>query len=353
MKLKSIIIILVVIGVLAGLKIAFFPSPVDQSSQPQPMKGMASPVSVYVIKAEKLENTLTASGTILANEEVELKPEIAGKIVSLPLKEGTDISQGQLLVKINDADFQAQYRKLQLQYELADKNLRRQAELLKISGISQADFDASQNAVNTIKADIDYVQAQIAKTEIHSPFNGMIGLKNVSEGAYVSIGTVVATAMQIDPVKIDFSVAEQYAPFIKKCVKVDFNIDGIKEKITGEIYAIETKIDVNTRTFLVRAICPNKSKAIFPGAFAHINVLLKDIEDAVMIPTEAVIPELRGKKVFVVKNGKAKPMPIETGIRGSAKVQILKGLQIGDSVITTGIMQLRPDAMVKVINGKK
>ncbi len=352
MKIKNVLILLIIVGVLLTLKFIFFPSELQQAQMPQQGKGMPTTVSVYVISSEKLENTLDASGTILANEEVELKPEIAGKIISLPLKEGTTVSQNQLLVKINDADFQAQLKKLQLQYQLAETTLKRQQELLKINGISQEEFDVSQNAVNTIKADIDYVQSQISKTEIRAPFNGTVGLKNVSEGAYVSVGTILATVLQIDPVKIDFAVAERYAPYIQKGVKVVFNIDGMKQDEEGEIYAVEPKIDMNTRTMMVRAICPNKEKIIFPGAFANVKVLLKDIDNAVMIPTEAVIPELRGKKVYTVKNGKAFPVMIETGIRTSSKVQVLNGLQIGDTVVTTGIMQLKPDAPVKIIQLK-
>src|ERR1700746_3620167 len=233
MKVKNLIIIILIVGLLLTLKFMLFPSEADQLAAPQKGKGGASMVSAFVIKPEKLENTVLASGTIVANEEVELKPEIAGKIISLPLAEGTAVSQNQLLAKINDADFQAQYKKLQLQYDLAKEKLAHQQELLKISGISQEDFDVSQNAVNTIKADMDYVQSQIAKTEIRSPFNGIVGLKKVSEGSYVAMGTTIASVFQIDPVKIDFSVSERYAPFIQKGVKVIFNIDGLKEDAEG------------------------------------------------------------------------------------------------------------------------
>ena len=346
--MKNIIIICIVIGVMLGLKFIFFPAQTDQSKQPQQAKGMATNVSVYVIKAEKLENILTASGTIVANEDVELKPEIAGKIISLPLKEGTEVTQGQLLVKINDADFQAQLKKSQVQYDLADKQLKRQQELLKINGVSQQDFDIAQNSVNSIKADIDYIQSQIAKTEIKAPFNGIIGLKKISEGSYITAGTTIASVFEIDPVKIDFSVSERYSPYIKKGVKVLFHIDGIKDSIVGAVYAVEPKIDMNTRTIQVRAICPNKNGAIFPGAFAHIEVLLKDIEDAVMIPTEAVVPEIRDKIVYVIKNGKAQSVVIETGVRTTSKVQIITGLKSGDSVVTTGIMQLKQGAAVSI-----
>jgi len=348
MKAKSILIIILIITILIVAKLVFFPTPTSKNKGTQQNKVIANPVVAFIIKPEKLENIIYASGTIVANEEVELKPEISGKIIALPLKEGSMVTKNQLLVKINDADFQAQLKKLELEYELADTQLKRQQELLKINGISQEDFDVTQNKANTIKADIDYLQSQIAKTEIRAPFNGIVGLKSVSEGSYISVGTKIATVLQIDPVKIDFSVSERYAPFIHKGIKVVFNIDGIKGDIEGEVYAVDPKIDLNTRTIQVRAICPNKNTSIFPGAFANIKVLLKDIDDAVMIPTEAVIPELRGKKVYLVKNGKAESVMIETGVRTSSKVQVLDGLKIGDTIVTTGIMQLRPNALVEI-----
>jgi membrane fusion protein, multidrug efflux system len=348
MKIKNILIVVIIVGALLALKFIFFPPPASKNVAQQQGKGQATMVTAFVIKPEKLENIIYASGTILANEEVELKPEIGGKIISLPLKEGSVVNSGELLVKINDADFKAQLKKLQSQYELAETQLKRQQELLKVNGISQQEFDITQSNINTIKADMDYVQSQISKTEIRAPFNGIVGLKQVSEGSYVSAGAAIANIVQIDPVKIDFSVSERYAPHIHKGVKVLFNIEGMKDAIEGEVYAVEPKIDMNTRTIQVRAICPNKNKSIFPGAYARIQVLLKDIEDAILIPTEAVIPELKGKMVFIVKKGNATPVKVETGVRTSNKVQILSGLQAGDTVITTGVMQLKPDAVVEI-----
>ncbi len=348
MKIKIFLIIVIIISGLAGVKLVFFPSPSTINNAAQQARGAANLVSVYVIKPQKLENSIYASGTIIANEEVELKPEMAGKIIALPLKEGVAVTKGELLVKINDADLQAQLKKIQSQYELATTQLKRQQELLKINGISQADFDIAQNATNSIKADVDVILAQIAKTEIRAPFNGFVGLKNVSEGSFVTAGLTIATVLELDPVKINFSISERYAHFIQKGIKVIFSIEGIKENTEGEVYAVEPKIDMNTRTIQVRAICPNKKGAIFPGAFAKIQVLLKDNSDAIMIPTESVIPELRGKKVYVVKNGKAQSVMIETGVRTSIAVQVLSGLSIGDTLITSGIMQLKPDALVKI-----
>lgn len=352
MKLKNILIIALVVGALAALKIFVFPSKSNTTNAAPQGKGAANVVSAYVIKPEKLENVVYASGTILANEEVELKPEIAGKITQLLFKEGTSVLKGQLLVKINDADFQAQMKKLKLENELSETQLKRQQELVKISGISQQEFEIAQNATNTIKADIDYLKSQIEKTEIRAPFNGFIGLKNVSEGAYVTMAAVIANIQQVNPVKLDFSVSERYSDVVKKGDKVIFTIEGNNKKLEGEVFAIEPKIDMATRTLRVRAICPNNQGRVYPGAFARVQLSFDNIENAVMIPTEAIIPDLKGKKVYRIKDGKAEYVKVETGLRTESKIQITEGLTDGDTIVTTGIMQLKPGATVKIIDFK-
>lgn len=349
MKIKNLIIVVIVLAVLIGSKIIFFPGNSEQAMQAKG-KGVAAPANVtaYVAKTEKMSNLLTASGTILANEDVQLQPELSGKIVRLNFKEGSKVSRGQLLVKINDADFQAQYKKLQFKHSLAEETMLRQKQLLAINGISQQEFDQAQNELNTIKADMDFATAQILKTEIKAPFDGIIGLKNVSEGAFISPTTIIASIQQIDPVKIDFSIPERYASFLKKNTKVVFSIEGTDQEYTGFVFAIEPKIDLASRTVHVRAICENSKATIYPGAFANLKIFLNDIDNAILIPTEAIIPDINGQKVFVLKNGKAAFARVETGIRTEAKIQITKGLVVGDTIITTGIMQLRPDAFVKI-----
>jgi membrane fusion protein (multidrug efflux system) len=353
MKIKTIILIVLVIGVLLALKYFLFPSK-NTGGPPaaQQSKGMPGVVTAFVVKAETLENSVYASGTVMANEEVELKPELAGKIVQLNLKEGSPVTKGQLLVKINDAEFQAQLKKLQLENSLAETQLKREQELLKISGISQQDVDISQNKVSSIKADIEYLQSQIAKTEIRAPFDGWVGLKNVSEGAYVTSATIIANIQQINPVKLDFSVSERYSDQVKKGDKVIFSIEGLKKSFTGEVFAVEPKIDMATRTLKVRAICPNSQGIVYPGAFARVQLTLGDIDNAMMVPTEAVIPDLKGKKVIRVKDGKADFIRVETGLRTDVAVQVTSGLNPGDTIVTTGIMSLKPGAAVKITDLK-
>lgn len=355
MKLKNFIIIVLLICMLLVIKFVFFPSESHPDSKAAAgSRGAAlSNVTAIVIKPEKLSNEVYASGTILANEEVQLQSELSGKITQLNFQEGSKVNKGQLLVKINDADLQANYKKLQLQYQLAEDKLNRQKQLLAIKGISQEEFDTHQNQYNVIKADMDFATAQIAKTEIKAPFDGVIGLKNVSEGAYVSPSVVIAAIQQINPVKINFSVSERYSSIVKKDDKITFTLEGNKDVLSGQVYAIEPKIDMSTRTMQVRAICPNAKGNIYPGAFARVQLALSDIDSALMIPTEAIIPDLKGKKVYRIKNGQAEQVKVITGLRTDLNIQIIEGLRAGDTVIVKGIMQLKRGSAVKITEIKQ
>jgi membrane fusion protein (multidrug efflux system) len=353
MKLKNLILLAVVITALLLAKFFFFPSQSgvpDQKGGGKPGGGGGAPANVtaVVLHPEKLSNEVYASGTIMANEEVKLQPELSGKIVQLNFQEGSKVSKGQLLVKINDADLQANYKKLQLQYKLAEEKLNRQKQLLAINGISQEEFDVLQNQYDVVKADMDYATAQIAKTEIRAPFDGMIGLKSVSEGAYVTPATVIAGIQQVNPLKIDFFVAEQYSAAVKKGAELHFTVEGNNEKLSGQVYAVEPKIDMSTRSLQVRAVCPNAKGTILPGAFARVQLQLGGVDSALMLPTEAVIPDLKGKKVFVIRNGQAEPQKVVTGLRTDEKIQVVEGLKAGDTVVARGIMQLKPGTPVKI-----
>ncbi|WP_143304495.1 efflux RND transporter periplasmic adaptor subunit [Chitinophaga vietnamensis] len=304
-------------------------------------------IDAWIVKNAPLSQYVDASGTLQSNEEVEVKPEINGRITHLYFKEGTNVKKGDLLVKLYDEDLKAQLQKLKLQQQLAKTTLERQENLLKINGISRQDVDVTRNQVSAFGADMDYTQTQLQKTELRAPFNGRLGLRNVSEGAIVSSTVVITTLQQIDPLKIDFSVAEKYRNLIHNGDKVSFYVAGDNKEYTGSIYAIDPKIDLNTRMVKLRAIVPNNNGALFPGSFAKVRINLKDMPDAMMIPSQAVIPGTRDKKVIIADSGRAKFIVVETGIRDEANVQITSGLKAGDTVITTGILQLKPGAVLK------
>lgn len=305
-------------------------------------------VSAVVVFPQALDDNLYSSGTVLANEEVQIRNEVPGKIVSINFTEGTKVNKGDLLVKLFDEDLKAQLRKLNLQKELAEKTEARQKDLLTAKGISQQDYEIVLNNLNTINADIDLVKVSLSKTEIRSPFNGSIGLKSVSVGAFLSANTIIAAIQDIDPLKLEFTIPEKYRDLIANNTEFTFTSESASGIFKGRIYAFEPRVDISTRSFLVRAICPNSDHRIFPGAFAHVSIPLKRISDAILLPTQAVIPELKGQSVYVSEAGIAKKVKVETGIRTDSKVQITGGLQIGDTVLITGMMQVRPKSPLRI-----
>jgi len=335
------IVIFLVYKQVAGGKKAQTPAP---QSAPGPKSVLAD---AFIVRSAPLDEVIEASGTLQSNEEVEVKAEISGRITHLYFKEGTNVAKGTLLVKIYDEDLKAQLQKLKLQQQLAKTTLERQENLLKINGISQQDVDVTRNQVSAYGADMEYTQTQLQKTELRAPFSGKLGLRNVSEGAIISPTVVLTTLQQIDPLKIDFAVPEKYRNVIKLHDQVTFKVSGDKNDYKGSIYAIDPKIDLATRTVKIRAIVPNSGNKLFPGSFAKVVITLKDMPDAIMIPTQAVIPGTRDKKVIVADQGKAKFVIVETGIRNETNVQITSGLNVGDTVITTGIMQLKPGMILK------
>lgn len=342
------ILLIVVIGFMAVNKIVSLNTKkkkisVTNNSAPPPVM-----VNAYIVKPQKIENAVMSTGTAMANELVSLQPEMPGRVVKINFREGSLVSKGSLLVKLFDTDLQAQLKKLKLQEELAVKNEQRLKELLKINAVSQQEYDLGLNQLNTIQADMDLIRANIQKTEIRAPFTGKTGLRNISEGAFVSSATIITSIQQLQPLRIDFSIPEKYVQLINKNPQIEFTIEGSDEIFTAPIYAIDPSIDPNTRSVKMRALFPNKKTEIFPGAFIKILMPLETLENGIMIPTEAVIPELKGQKVFISKNGKAFPQKIELGLRNDSTIQVLSGLHPGDTVIITGIMQLRPESPLKI-----
>ena len=236
-----------------------------------------------------------------------------------------------------------------MQIQLASEQEKRQKQLYEINGISKEQYDIALNQVNTLKADHENLIASIRKREIRAPFDGIIGLRYISEGGYVSQTTRIASIQKINPLKVDFSIPEKYSDDVAVGDIVEFSSDETKLRFTGKLYAIEPKIDPVTRTLQLRALCDNKNEKIFPGAYVQIELRLKNIADALMVPSQAIIPVLKGQTILVKRKGVVVSLPVRTGIRTASLVQILDGISAGDTVLTTGLMQARPGMPVTVV----
>ncbi len=306
-------------------------------------------VNAHLVKTEQLDDKIFTSGTLLANDEVELRSELTGKATKIYFEEGSKVAAGELLVKINDAELRAQLQREKYRQELAMQREERQRQLLKGNLVSQETYDVALNELNTIKAGIELINAQIEKTEIRAPFAGQIGLKYVSDGSYITPSTRIATLQSTNPVKVDFSIPEKYAGEIRRGAKITFRIQGLNSAYQGSVYAVEPKIDQVTRTVQIRATSPNPNGELIPGAFAEVELVLKTIRAAMTLPAQALIPELSGHRVFLYKGGVVQSQAVEIGIRASSTVQITKGVQPGDTVLTSGILQVRPGSLVNIV----
>lgn len=302
-------------------------------------------VDILIASSEDFSSSLEVNGTVLSNEMVELHPEVSGRLTFLNIPDGGSVKAGTLLAKINDADLQAQKEQLKTQLDLAFKTERRLSDLLKVNGVNQSDYDAAISQVNTLQANIKYVDAQLDKTVIKAPFAGQLGLRQVSPGAYVTPATLIGTLRQTDKVKIDFTVPETYTDLIRTGHKVIVQSNNSGDTLIATIAAIEPQINAATRNMKVRAFLDNGM--ILPGAF--VKIMLLQNRKAVLVPTNAIIPDAFTNQVVMVKNNKALFKTVETGQRNASMVEITSGVELGDSIIISGMLYVRPDAPVKIL----
>jgi membrane fusion protein (multidrug efflux system) len=305
-------------------------------------------VITQVIQPTRLDRTIVATGTLLANEEIDLKNEIAGRVISLNFAEGRPVGQGALLVKINDADLRATQKKLELQLQLAEHDQTRAKSLVAQKLLSDAEYDAIENKLEMARADLDNIKASIAKTEIRAPFSGIVGLRSVSAGSNIPVATSIAHLSQVDPIKVEFTVPEKYASELHVGTPITFTTAGAEREYSGSVYAIDPKINVDTRSVTVRAMSRNADHSLLPGNFAKIAITLNTVNDALAIPTTSILPIMDGQKVFLYQHGKAVSKKIEIGMRTDSSLQVTSGLAVGDTVITSGILQLHDGSPVTI-----
>ncbi|PKP10808.1 MAG: efflux transporter periplasmic adaptor subunit [Bacteroidetes bacterium HGW-Bacteroidetes-4] len=297
--------------------------------------------SGYLIKPTNMSELIYSTGSLIPDEEVELSFETSGKIVGIYFDEGTRVKKDDLLAKINDRPLQAQLLKLEAQQKLTQEREFRQRQLLERDAISQESYDQVATELQSIQADIKLIQARISETELRAPFDGVVGLRMISEGAITTTQTKIVRLVKTSPLKIEFSIPERYAGEVTPGFPINFKIDGIPKEFTANVYAVDPKIDLNTRTITVRAIYPNRNEELKPGRYTSVQALLSNIKNTIKIPSQAIIPEMEGEKVFVFRNGKAEEVKVTLGLRTETYVQIRSGLHFGDTLLTTAILQLR------------
>jgi len=305
-------------------------------------------VNATVLQPQVLNNIFRITGILLPDEEVDLTFETSGKITNINFNEGSYVQKGDLLAKVNDAPLQAELKKLESQLPLAEDRLFRQQTLLDKDAISQETYQSVFTQLETLKADIELVKARIRQTELRAPFSGMIGLRQVSEGAYASPTVVVANLTKISPLKIEFSLTQNFVNQIKPGTEISFTVENDLETYNASVYAVESRLDVNTLSLFARARYPNSDMRIKPGQSASVQIKLDQIDNAIVIPSISTVKEIGRDITYIYENGKAKEVEINTGMRTASSVEVTNGLSVGDTLLTTGVMQLRNGMPVRI-----
>ncbi|MEI3153987.1 MAG: efflux RND transporter periplasmic adaptor subunit [Odoribacter sp.] len=299
------------------------------------------PVTGIIARNSVTANGISVNGSLLANEEVDLVAEIVGKVRKIYFQEGSFVRKGQLLLKVDDADLQAQLMRSEFQKKLLSEKLERQRILLKRESISREAFDQLQTDYNMLEADIELLKVKISRTEIRAPFDGVMGFRYVSEGSYVQPSSQIARIVDLSVLKFEFNIPEKYSSNNLQGQEVVFNVTGNDKTYTSKVYAVDPFIDQKTRKILLRARFENKNRELMPGQFAKGNMIFGGKTEFIAVPTEAVVPEMDGKRMWVVKHGKAVSVPVETESRDEKNVEVTAGISVGDTILTGGLMQLR------------
>lgn len=349
-RIISVILIIIVLGALIVVPKLLSDKSKNQSPPGQNPQSQSIPVDAYIVKPIELENEVLTSGTILANEEVEIKSELTRKITGIHFKEGSFIPKGKVLFKLDDSDLIAQINKLELDEELFSRQQEREKQLLDKGLLTPDEYEVRTTDIEKIRADIEIAEVQLSKTYIRAPFSGVAGFRNVSTGSLVNNTVVLTTIQDISRVKVDFSIPEKYINQFSSGQDITFKVEGYEDDFNGKVISYDPNINESTRSILLRASASNKGSKLLPGSFVKVKLLLNNINDAMMIPSESIIPQLKGQSIFVYQNGTAIMKNVEIGVRTEKDVQITAGINLNDTVITTNVLRLKSDAKVKIVN---
>jgi RND family efflux transporter MFP subunit len=314
---------------------------------------MVVPVETAPVQVGPIQRRLTAVGSLRSNESVIIRPEVAGRIVEIRFDEGQRVGEGQPLVVLDDSIYRAEVEEAEASLELSRANHDRAIDLLKRGAGTTKARDEALAELRRDEAALELANARLAKTVIAAPFDGVVGLREVSVGDFVNVGEDLVNLEQIDPLKADFRVAEVYLGAVRPGQRIELGVDAFPgESFGGEVYAIDPLIDQSGRSIVLRARLPNPDDRLRPGLFVRVTLVLNERDDAIQVPEQALMPQGLDQFVFRVVDGKAALTKVTAGIRRDGMVEITEGLGPKDEVVTAGQLKIRDGAAVKPLGGE-
>lgn len=323
----------------------------NNTSQPKGPAGVpaAEPmVEACIAIAGSIEDRLELPGTLVAEDATDIHPEMSGRLTYLNIREGAIVRKGTLLARTFNDDLRAQLKKLQIQLTTAEKTKSRYESLLAIQGVSRQEYELKELEVNTIRSEMEILRVSLQKTEIRAPYDGILGLKLVSEGAYVTPMTSLTTIRKTGGIKLEFTIPERYLEKCKAGVEVSFQPEGGSDNYRARLYASQTSVTESNRSLTWRADVLGNTAHLLPGTFVKVATTFSRDSLAVILPSLAIIPQARGKRVVLFRNGLAFFSNVVTGKRDSANVEIISGVKPGDTVVLTGLMGMKPESKIKI-----
>ena len=317
--------------------------------------GAPTPVGAITVDAIKvarlsMPQTITAVGSLRSDESVVLRPEVAGRISAILFREGQPVTKGAVLIRLDPVVNDAEVQQARANMTLAKSKYDRSVDLARQNFISSQARDEAENNLKVAEAALSLAEAHLAKTAIRAPFSGMLGLRVVSVGDYVKEGADMVNIESIDPLKVDFRVPETYFRQVQTGQALSISLDSFPGKrFQGRVIAVNPLLDAAGRSVVIRAQVANSEARLRPGMFARVRLVTRDVQDAMVLPEQAIVPEGDEQYVFRVIDGKAVRTKVETGQRRDAKVEIVKGLGIDDIVVVAGQIKLRDGSPVVVM----
>ena len=348
MKVKYIVYLILVIGLCALVGYRIIANKEVGKSEKKPGEASATRVSGLILLPQIFKDNISLSGTLEANEQIEIRSEVSGIVESINFTEGSKVKEGQILFRVNDIELQAQLSKVRTAQKLAAENERRAKLLLDKQAISQEEYDIASADFQSARAESELISAQLSKTTVRAPFSGTIGLRSISKGTYVTPTTTVAKLANTNQLKITFSIPEKYTSQVKVGTQLTFTTSDSNEEHIAKVYAIEPEVEIARRTLRMRAIAENLDGKLYPGRFANVILPLETVDNALMVPSEALIPVQNGKKIFIAENGRAKEINVQIGSRTGSSVRVVSGLHSGDTILTYGVMALKNGTPITV-----
>jgi len=318
------------------------------AAAPAPVGGGVS-VEASKVARVALPQGITAVGSLRSDESVTLRPEVAGRISAIQFREGERVTKGTPLVRLDTAVAEAEAQQARANLTLAQQKHTRALDLEKKGFISSQAKDEAENNLRVAEASLALSEAKLAKLTIMAPFTGIIGLRSVSVGDYVKEGADMVNLEAVDPLKVDFRVPEIYLTQLGVGQSLQLTLDAMPGKTyQGKVFAINPLLDAAGRSVVIRAQVKNQDAALRPGMFTRVRLLTRDLQETLVVPEQAIVPQGEEWFVYRVVDGKAQRAKVDVGQRRDGKAEILKGLQDGDMVVTAGQLKLREGVPVQI-----